>query len=169
MSERKHGVIHCWEDGPTEEDGCGTTCMLDHGHEGQHQWMRDDKIIVSFPAKSEDRLRAEVEAMRKALKPFAEAAPFFEQRYCKGDLVIDLSRQGEHAQLTVGDLRRAKAALDSFPPPAREVTEDGIARAVCDVRRTEAPCQQIPSEERLCWRCRAIAAGVLALLNRAGK
>lgn len=43
----KH-VVHCWEDGPLDEDGCSTTCMLEDGHAGPHEWFRDDQIIVSF-------------------------------------------------------------------------------------------------------------------------
>ena len=46
MSDHKR---HCWEDGPLEEDGCSTTCMLERGHEGPHEWTRDDQIGVSFP------------------------------------------------------------------------------------------------------------------------
>ena len=41
---------HCWEDGPRTEDGCSTTCMLMHGHDGDHEWMRDDQIRVRFAA-----------------------------------------------------------------------------------------------------------------------
>lgn len=40
---------HCWENGPLTEDGCSTTCFLLDGHEGQHEWTRDDEIIISFP------------------------------------------------------------------------------------------------------------------------
>ena len=39
---------HCWEDGPTQPDGVGMTCMLPNGHRGKHEWTRDDKIKVSF-------------------------------------------------------------------------------------------------------------------------
>lgn len=45
MSEH---VRHCWQDGPEEEDGCNTTCMLWDGHEGPHEWSRDDEIMISF-------------------------------------------------------------------------------------------------------------------------
>jgi hypothetical protein len=47
MMEPKR-IIHCWEDGPQEADGCGTTCMLMDGHEGPHQFIRDDEIGVRF-------------------------------------------------------------------------------------------------------------------------
>lgn len=45
-----HGVslLHCWKDGPMTEDGCGTTCMKEAGHEPPHEWMRDDQIRISF-------------------------------------------------------------------------------------------------------------------------
>lgn len=40
---------HCWENGPITDDGeSGTTCMLLEGHEGPHEWTRDDQIMVSF-------------------------------------------------------------------------------------------------------------------------
>ena len=47
MSDEKR-VVHCWEDGPHTDDGCGTTCMLLDGHTGPHEWSRDDEIGVSF-------------------------------------------------------------------------------------------------------------------------
>lgn len=43
-------IVHCWEDGPETEDGCSTTCMLLQGHEGPHEWDRDDEIGISFAA-----------------------------------------------------------------------------------------------------------------------
>lgn len=42
-------VLHCWQDGPQTDDGCSTTCMLEDGHEGEHEWMRDDQIGINFP------------------------------------------------------------------------------------------------------------------------
>lgn len=45
MSDR---VVHCWQDGPETEDGCGTTCMLVDGHDGPHEWSRDDGIMLTF-------------------------------------------------------------------------------------------------------------------------
>ena len=50
MSDHKR---HCWEDGPLEEDGCSTTCMLERGHEGPHEWTRDDQIGIFFPKQGE--------------------------------------------------------------------------------------------------------------------
>lgn len=41
-------VPHCWEVGPETDDGCSTTCMLLDGHDGPHEWTRDDNITVSF-------------------------------------------------------------------------------------------------------------------------
>ena len=46
----------CWENGPFEEDGCSTTCMLLHGHDGPHKWTRDDQIFVQFATKTDDDL-----------------------------------------------------------------------------------------------------------------
>jgi hypothetical protein len=44
--------VHCWEAGPETDDGMSTTCMLWDRHEGEHQWTRDDGIMVTFsPAK----------------------------------------------------------------------------------------------------------------------
>jgi hypothetical protein len=40
--------LHCWEPGPETDDGCSTTCMLLDGHEGDHQWTRDDQIGIRF-------------------------------------------------------------------------------------------------------------------------
>lgn len=51
---------HCWEDGPKicREHGVacddfrcetvGTSCMLEDGHEGPHEFCRDDEITVAF-------------------------------------------------------------------------------------------------------------------------
>lgn len=46
-------TVHCWEEGPAETDGTETTCMLLNGHDGPHEWTRDDEVMVSFPAKRE--------------------------------------------------------------------------------------------------------------------
>jgi len=48
MNEPEEREVHCWEDGPQTEDGCSTTCMLIGGHEGPHEWTRDDQIGISF-------------------------------------------------------------------------------------------------------------------------
>ena len=52
--------LHCWQDGPTERDGCSTTCFLEAGHSEPHKWTRDDQIRVSFPPKASPR-KAELE------------------------------------------------------------------------------------------------------------
>jgi hypothetical protein len=53
---------HCWADKAThmaEVHGFGSdewlaayldnaTCMLPHGHEGEHGWVSDDEIVVTF-------------------------------------------------------------------------------------------------------------------------
>ena len=41
-------VIHCWADGPREQDDVCTTCMLLACHDGPHEWTRDDEIKVKF-------------------------------------------------------------------------------------------------------------------------
>lgn len=46
MDEKR--ILHCWEAGPETEDGCSTTCMLERDHEGEHEWLRDDQIGISF-------------------------------------------------------------------------------------------------------------------------
>ena len=45
--EKPKGV-HCWEDGPKQPDGMGTTCMEESGHTGPHVWARDDSILIRF-------------------------------------------------------------------------------------------------------------------------
>lgn len=54
MSEKSR--VHCWEGGPDTEDGCPTTCMLLDGHEGPHEFTRDDQIGITF-APSEPKKR----------------------------------------------------------------------------------------------------------------
>jgi hypothetical protein len=39
---------HCWQGGPETDDGMSTTCMLWDGHEGPHEWTRDDRIGIKF-------------------------------------------------------------------------------------------------------------------------
>jgi hypothetical protein len=39
---------HCWKYGPSFKDGCSSTCMLEDGHEGPHEWTRDDQIFIRF-------------------------------------------------------------------------------------------------------------------------
>lgn len=46
ISNRK--IVHCWEDGPRTEDDHGTTCMREDGHDGEHEWARDDQVTVRF-------------------------------------------------------------------------------------------------------------------------
>ena len=48
-SEKKpERVVHCWEDGPKTDDGMSTTCMLLDGHDGAHEWTRDDGFNIKF-------------------------------------------------------------------------------------------------------------------------
>jgi hypothetical protein len=39
----KH-VLFCWEDGPDSD----STCMLDDGHDGPHEFTPDSEIVVKF-------------------------------------------------------------------------------------------------------------------------
>lgn len=48
MSKRKARVVHCWEEGPREPDLSGTTCMLEDGHDGPHDFVRDSEIMIRF-------------------------------------------------------------------------------------------------------------------------
>jgi hypothetical protein len=41
---------HCWTPGP-QISGVSTSCMLMDGHEGPHEWTRDDQITISFAKK----------------------------------------------------------------------------------------------------------------------
>jgi len=40
--------VHCWEEGPRYADGVGSTCMLEEGHDGEHEFVRDDQILLRF-------------------------------------------------------------------------------------------------------------------------
>ncbi len=44
--------MHCWEDGPiTVNDDLtetGSTCMLEDGHEGPHEFVLDSEITIKF-------------------------------------------------------------------------------------------------------------------------
>jgi hypothetical protein len=39
----------------TEED-CPSTCVLPKGHDGPHEWTRDDEVVFTFPRPSKDAL-----------------------------------------------------------------------------------------------------------------
>ena len=41
-------MVHCWNDGPRTEDGVGSSCMLEDGHDGEHEYVRDDEIMVKI-------------------------------------------------------------------------------------------------------------------------
>ena len=44
-------TLHCWKDGPRVgvwPRDCGMTCMLLDGHDGPHEWKRDDQIMGRF-------------------------------------------------------------------------------------------------------------------------
>jgi hypothetical protein len=46
--------LHCWTEGPRSDEWTDsemtTTCMLEAGHAGEHQWTRDDRITIAFAA-----------------------------------------------------------------------------------------------------------------------
>ena len=48
-------ALHCWTDGPpiSRQDGTqtGTTCLLEVGHLGPHEWTSDDRITIDFRGK----------------------------------------------------------------------------------------------------------------------
>ena len=48
MTEPAKPIVHCWHEGPEADDGMSTTCFLLDGHEGPHQWTRDDEIRITF-------------------------------------------------------------------------------------------------------------------------
>lgn len=50
---REERVVHCWEDGPEvgrllEGYPIRSTCMLLDGHEGPHDFVPDDQIVMRF-------------------------------------------------------------------------------------------------------------------------
>lgn len=61
-------IVHCWDSGPETEDGWSTTCMLLDGHEGSHEWTRDDEIQVAFEDAASEASLQEIERLRAALR-----------------------------------------------------------------------------------------------------
>lgn len=50
-------MSHCWESGPwvgDYEDGHGSTCMLPDGHDGPHEFVPDNEIIIRFTGSTRD-------------------------------------------------------------------------------------------------------------------
>lgn len=54
-------MVHCWQGRRDtleyasqeyfdEIETCGHTCLLENGHDGPHEWTRDDEIMVTFVA-----------------------------------------------------------------------------------------------------------------------
>lgn len=75
---------------------------------------RDQFVGLAREAEAAERaLRAEVEKLREALKPFADAAPKF--RDC-GD-AIEVADIAHDATFTVGDLRRAATLANAVEVP----------------------------------------------------
>lgn len=62
--------VHCWQDGPFNEvECCGSTCMLQDGHDGDHSWVSDKKIYVQFPgstARNTTQLHEAIWAFKRA-------------------------------------------------------------------------------------------------------
>jgi hypothetical protein len=48
VDESKHPGPHCFEPGPRDDDGVGTTCMKPDGHDGPHEFVRDNEIFLRF-------------------------------------------------------------------------------------------------------------------------
>lgn len=46
MADTPTRTLHCWEAGPTDDDEVSSTCMLPLGHDGTHEYTRDDQIRV---------------------------------------------------------------------------------------------------------------------------
>lgn len=66
MSKKEKRALHCWHDGLTIlewleanpdrdiEEYVGSTCMLEKGHSGPHEFTPDDCIGIAFaPAKAQ--------------------------------------------------------------------------------------------------------------------
>jgi hypothetical protein len=48
MSETKR-IVHCWAVGPRNPgDDYGSTCMLEDGHQGPHEFVSDVDLTVTF-------------------------------------------------------------------------------------------------------------------------
>ena len=41
-------MIHCWEDYQNYDDGKSYTCLLEDGHDGDHEWTLDEEITMEF-------------------------------------------------------------------------------------------------------------------------
>lgn len=64
MTNRKR-ILHCWADGPSllewmeanpdadVEEYMGSTCMLEKGHDGPHEFTPDDRIGITFASAEE--------------------------------------------------------------------------------------------------------------------
>ncbi len=60
---KKKREVHCWQDYQDTLDmnsqeyydeiafGCGKTCLLLKGHEGEHEWTNDSEIVITFKGK----------------------------------------------------------------------------------------------------------------------
>lgn len=41
-------IVHCWEDWQDEDTGQSYTCLLEDGHDGEHEWTPDGEIRIKF-------------------------------------------------------------------------------------------------------------------------
>lgn len=74
-----------------------------------------DQVKVAYAKRERhptNKLMARIFQLESALRPFADAAPFFAQNYTNEDVVLNEQRQGESARIRVGDLRLAKALME---------------------------------------------------------
>jgi hypothetical protein len=51
----------CWQNGPFTE-GSTTSCILDHGHEGDHEWTRD--VLITIETRKPEMAEDQVEVAR---------------------------------------------------------------------------------------------------------
>lgn len=96
-------------------------------------------LYVQVPQEVADDVRCKVNArldeLGSALRPFAEAAPYFEQRYLDADIVYMSERKGQTCRIQVGDVRRAKAVLYGPPTTRKWFTDDEWKRMTSKQKR----------------------------------
>lgn len=60
-----NNITHCWKDGPVERDGMSTSCILLDGHEGPHEWARDNEVLITFKSTKQKKDDITVEGLRR--------------------------------------------------------------------------------------------------------
>ena len=50
QSKQKMSIVetHCWEDYLNYDNGKSYTCLLEDGHDGDHEWTDDNEISMEF-------------------------------------------------------------------------------------------------------------------------